>query len=319
MARAARPGLRRLDAELWVAEASTLEGSGLWKSFAGDASSRAGLVIVGALVLVAILAPALAPRDPLSIDPAHVLQGPSVAYPFGTDNLGRDIFSRVIAGTRISVPLALITGVATVAIGVVAGALAGYVGGWVDSLVMRIVDVFLAFPPLVLALAIAGTLGAGYWGLFLALVSTWWPTYARLVRAGVLAERERAYIDAARSLGARPRRVVLVHILPNVLPPVLVLLSFDLGFIILAVASLGYLGVGVAPPTPEWGTMVSAGKDYVFSAPQMIIFPGLAVAVAVVGFNLVGEGLRNALDPRRALAGGGGRPVRGQPAPPPDP
>ncbi|MGH9300283.1 MAG: dipeptide ABC transporter ATP-binding protein [Acidimicrobiales bacterium] len=227
------------------------------------------------------------------------LKGPSLAFPFGTDNLGRDIFSRVIDGTRISVSLALVTGVSIASIGVVVGAIAGYVGSWLDAFLMRVVDVLLAFPTLILSLAIAGTLGAGYGTLLVALISTWWPTYARLVRAGVLAERERQYVDAIRGLGARPRRLVVRHILPNVLPPVLVLLSFDLGAIILAIAALGYLGVGVPPPAPEWGTMISDAQTYVFSAPHMIIFPGLAVAVAVIGFNLFGEGMRNALDPLR--------------------
>jgi peptide/nickel transport system ATP-binding protein len=186
-----------------------------------------------------------------------------------------------------------------VTLGTVVGAVAGYFGGAVDSVAMRVVDVFLAFPTLILALAIAGTLGAGYRSVIIAIVATGWPTYARLVRGGVLAEREREYVDAARGVGARPRRILLRHILPNAASPVIVLLSFDLGTIVLFVASLGYLGVGIPPPTPEWGTMVADGKNFIFTAPQTVIFPGLAVALTVIGFNLLGDGIRNALDPRQ--------------------
>jgi peptide/nickel transport system ATP-binding protein len=298
------PGLahRPVEATLWLSEGSLEPRRGQWRRMARDWAALAGAGIVVALVVIAIFSPLLVLSNPLAINTTHILQGPSIAHPFGTDNLGRDIASRVIAGTRVSMSLAGLAGVSIVTIGVLLGALAGYLGGWLDAVVMRVADVVLAFPSLILVLAIAGALGAGYWSLVIALVFTWWPSYARLVRAGVLVERERDYVDASRGLGARPRRLIFRHIMPNVIPPVVVLLSFDLGFIILAVAALGYLGVGVAPPTPEWGTMISDGKDYVLSSPQMVVFPGLAIATAVVGFNLLGEGLRNALDPRHVLA-----------------
>ena len=281
----------------------------IWRLLS-DRAAVAGLVIVTGMVVLAVFGPMLAPRSPTSIDPAQVLTGPRWAFPFGTDNLGRDILSRVIDGARVSISLALLVGASAVVIGVGVGTIAGYAGSWVDGLAMRVVDVFLAFPALILALAIAGTIGAGEGGLLVALIVTWWPPYARLARAGVLAERERDYVYAARGLGARPGRLLLRHILPNVLPATLVLLSFDLGAIILAIAALGYLGVGIRPPTPEWGTMISDAQNYVFTAPQMIIFPGLAVFVAVVGFNLLGEGINGALDPRRR------RPVRSPSRPP---
>ncbi len=303
-----RFGLRLVDDDALLTSAETGR-DGFRGRLVGDRSAVAGMVIVGALMVLAAIGPRIAPHSPITIHPANALHGPSWAFPFGTDNLGRDIFSRVIDGARISMSLALLTGLSIASIGIVVGAVAGYMGSWLDAVLMRVVDVFLAFPTLILSLAIAGTLGAGYASLLVALISTWWPTYARLVRAGVLAERERQYVGAIRGFGARPRRLVVRHILPNVLPPVFVLLSFDLGAIILAIAALGYLGVGVPPPAPEWGTMISDAQSYVFSAPHMIVFPGLAVAVAVIGFNLFGEGVRNAVDPLRA--GLVGRPSTG--------
>ena len=286
-------------ADLRLTETPVAPGSGTWRRLWRDPSAVVGMVLVAALVVLAILGPSLAPRSPLKIDPRHLLRGPGHGAWFGTDNLGRDIFSRVAAGARVSIFLALVIGALMVALGTVVGAVAGYFGGAVDSVAMRVVDVFLAFPTLILALAIAGTLGAGYRSVIIAIVATGWPTYARLVRGGVLAEREREYVDAARGVGARPRRILLRHILPNAASPVIVLLSFDLGTIVLFVASLGYLGVGIPPPTPEWGTMVADGKNFIFTAPQTVIFPGLAVALTVIGFNLLGDGIRNALDPRQ--------------------
>ncbi len=285
--------------DLLQGDVSWTPGRGLWRRLLHDRSALAGAVIVTILVLLAVFGPFLAPRSPYKIDTSRLLQGPGSMSWFGTDNLGRDIFSRVVDGARVSVVLALLIGALTVAIGIVVGAVSGYFGAWVDSVAMRTVDVFLAFPTLVLALAIAGTLGAGYRSLIIAIVATLWPVYARLIRGGVLAEREREYVDAVRGVGARPRRIVLRHILPNAASPIVVLLSFDLGTIIAIIASLGYLGVGIPPPTPEWGTMVSDGKNFIFTAPQMVIFPGLGIAFAVIGFNLLGDGIRNILDPRQ--------------------
>ena len=266
--------------------------------FAGATGSRVGVALLLLLAFAAVFGPLITPHDPTAIDPLQGLRPPSAAHPFGTDNLGRDLLSRVIAGARVSLSLAVITGLAAMLLGVVVGAVSGYVGGWVDAILMRIVDVLLAFPSLILALAVAGTLGEGYLSLFVAMVASLWARNARLIRGAVLAERTRPYVEASRGLGTRPVRMVWRHILPNVIWPFVVLLSLEMSRIILLVAALDYLGVGVQPPTPEWGTMVADARLYLFSAPWMIGFPGLAIAVTVAAFNLTGEGLRDAVDPR---------------------
>jgi peptide/nickel transport system permease protein len=266
--------------------------------FRASTSARVGAVLLVLLVILAIFGPVIAPHDPTAIDPLQALKPPNLAHPFGTDNLGRDLLSRVIAGARVSLSLAVITGLAAMVIGVVVGAISGYAGGWIDATLMRIVDVLLAFPSLILALAVAGTLGEGYLSLLIAMVATLWARNARLIRGAVLAERTRPYVEASRGLGTRPVRMVVRHILPNVIWPFVVLLSLEMSRIILLVAALDYLGVGVQPPTPEWGTMVADARLYLFSAPWMIAFPGLAIALTVAAFNLTGEGLRDAVDPR---------------------
>lgn len=268
------------------------------RRFAASTGSRVGSALLVLLVFLAIFGPLITPHDPTAIDPLQALKPPSAAHLFGTDNLGRDLLSRVIAGARVSLSLAVITGLAAMLIGVVVGAFSGYVGGWVDAALMRIIDVLLAFPSLILSLAIAGTLGEGYLSLLIAMVSTLWARNARLIRGAVLAERTRLYVEASRGLGARPMRLVLRHILPNVIWPFVVLLSLEMSRIILLVAALDYLGVGIQPPTPEWGTMVADARLYLFNAPWMIGFPGLAIALTVAAFNLTGEGLRDAVDPR---------------------
>lgn len=266
--------------------------------FTGSSAARAGAALLILLVFSAIFGPLITPHDPTAIDPLQALKPPSLAHPFGTDNLGRDLLSRVIAGARVSLSLAVITGLAAMLIGVVVGAVSGYAGGWIDATIMRVVDLLLAFPSLILALAVAGTLGEGYLSLLIAMVSTLWARNARLIRGAVLAERNRPYVEASRGLGTRSVRMVSRHILPNVIWPFVVLLSLEMSRIILLVAALDYLGVGVQPPTPEWGTMVADARLYLFNAPWMIGFPGLAIALTVAAFNLTGEGLRDAVDPR---------------------
>ena len=266
--------------------------------FAAATGSRVGVALLLLLVFAAVFGPLIAPHDPTAIDPLQALKPPSAAHLFGTDNLGRDLLSRVIAGARVSLSLAVLTGLAAMLLGVVVGAVSGYVGGWVDAVLMRIIDVLLAFPSLILALAVAGTLGEGYLSLLIAMVASLWARNARLIRGAVLADRTRPYVEASRGLGTRPVRMVGRHILPNVIWPFVVLLSLEMSRIILLVAALDYLGVGVQPPTPEWGTMVADGRLYLFNAPWMIGFPGLAIAVTVAAFNLTGEGLRDAVDPR---------------------
>ncbi|MBV8528344.1 MAG: ABC transporter permease [Candidatus Dormibacteraeota bacterium] len=264
----------------------------------GSTSARVGAALLILLVFIAVFGPLITPHDPTAIEPLQALRPPSTAHLFGTDNLGRDLLSRVIAGARVSLSLAVITGLAAMLVGIVVGAISGYAGGWIDALLMRIVDVLLAFPSLILALAVAGTLGEGYVSLLIAMVLTLWARNARLIRGAVLAERSRPYVEASRGLGTRPVRVLWRHILPNVIWPFVVLLSLEMSRIILLVAALDYLGVGVQPPTPEWGTMVADARLYLFNAPWMIGFPGLAIALTVAAFNLTGEGLRDAVDPR---------------------
>lgn len=263
-----------------------------------DRLASIGIVVIVLLIVIAVAAPALAPADPGVIDAVRRMEPPSPAHPLGTDNLGRDMLSRLIFGARWSLGTVAIATVLIMSIGVTVGTLAGYYGGVIDEILMRTVDVLLAFPSLLLALAIAGTLGPGVTSVIIGLVSVWWASYARLVRGMVLTIRERDFIAASRGLGAGDRHIVLRHVLPNILPPVVILASVEMGELILAVAALGFLGLGAQSPTPEWGTMVSEGRAYLLSAPQLMIYPGLAIFVTVLAFNLVGDGLRDMLDPR---------------------
>jgi peptide/nickel transport system permease protein len=258
------------------------------------------MAIVAAVAAVALLAPWISPYDPLAQDQAPALQPPSRAHWMGTDPLGRDIFSRVLHGARLTVPV----GVAVVALALVAGMLvgsaAGFLGGWADEILMRFTDLFLAFPALILAMAMAGALGPGLAHALLALALAWWPPYARLVRGQVLSLRESPFVEAARCLGASPWRLLFRHILPNCLTPLVVQATLDLGGVILAAAGLSFIGLGAQPPSPEWGAMVAEGRQYIASQWWVLLFPGLAILITVTGFNLLGDGLRDALDPRRA-------------------
>jgi peptide/nickel transport system permease protein len=264
-------------------------------------TARAGLCVVVLFVGLALYAPLLATHDPNKVQAAQRLKPPSSDHLLGTDHLGRDLYSRLLWGSRLSLGIAMLAALLTTAIGVAVGAIAGFFGGLLDDLLMRIVDVLLGFPGLVLALAIVGTLGPGISHLILGLVSVWWVSYARVVRGLVLSLRERPYIEAARALGLRPLRILCLHILPNVLPPVIVIASLEMGQLILAIAGLNFLGLGVQPPTPEWGAMLNEGRTYFQRAPQLMLYPGLAISVVVLGFNLLGDGLRDALDPRLRL------------------
>lgn len=263
-----------------------------------DRSAVAGLATVVLLVALSVAAPIVAPHHPAEIHPEERLASPSLTYPLGTDNLGRCIFSRLLYGGRLTLASAGAASLLVLAIGVAVGAVAGYAGGWADALIMRVVDLLLAFPLLVLALAITGFVGVGMWSVLVGVVSVWWASYARIVRGLVLALRERAFVEAARSVGVRPSRIVLRHVIPNVIPPVVVLATLEMGSLLLAISGLNFLGLGAQPPTPEWGAMLNDGRPYLRSAPQLMIYPGLAIALAVLGFNLLGDGLRDALDPR---------------------
>jgi peptide/nickel transport system permease protein len=230
-------------------------------------------------------------------DLSNRLQPPSLAHPFGTDRLGRDVFARIVHGARVSLGIAVAVTAIRLVLGVAIGLLAGYGGGWVDELLMRVVDLLFAFPGIVLALVIAGIAGPSLTNVLLALAVVGWGTYARVVRSEVLSVRERDYVTASRLSGTPHHRIVLEHVLPNVLGPTIVLATLDIGTVVLATAGLSFLGLGAQPPTPEWGTMIAAGRHYLQTAWWLVNVPGLAIVVTVLGFTLLGDGLRDVLDP----------------------
>lgn len=263
-----------------------------------DPLAMVGLLLVSVFVLAAVSAPLLAPYDPSAVDATNRLQGSSWQHLLGTDQLGRDTFSRLLFGARWSLGTAVAATAIVITIGVIVGTASGYCGGRLDTVLMRVVDVLLAFPSLVLYLAIVGTLGPGLKNVMIALVVITWDEYARVVRGLVLALRERGFVRASLALGARDRRLVVRHILPNVVPPVVVLASLQTGKLILALAALGFFGLGVKPPTPEWGSMINQSRLFLQTAPELMIWPGLAISLTVIGLNLLGDGLRDVLDPR---------------------
>lgn len=270
----------------------------LLRRFLRDRTSVVGLVIVTVLVLVAIFAPVLSPYDPTAIDPRASFQPPSAEHWLGTDQLGRDLLSRLIHGARWTLGASLLATVGIVAIGVAVGMVAGYFGGLVDDILMRIVDVLLAFPSLILVLAIVGLLGPSLPNVLLSAVAVWWVGYARVIRGVTLSMRDRDFVASANCAGCSPWRVLRLHIFPNVIPPIIVLASLELGTLMLAISGLSFLGLGAQPPTPEWGTMLNEGRTLFQGAPQLMFYPGLAITLAVLGFNLIGDGLRDVLDPR---------------------
>ncbi len=266
--------------------------------------SRVGLVgagLVCAFLLLTAAAPLLAPYDPIATDFANVLSPPSWRHPFGTDDIGRDILSRVIYGSRISLQAGLVTVGFALAVGLPLGLVAGFLGGRVDNLVMRGIEVILSFPTLVLALGITAILGPRLIHALFAIGIVFVPHFARLIRGQVLSVKENDYVAAARALGASNLRVMAVHILPNCLAPLLVQATFSISFAILAEAALSFLGLGTQPPTPSWGIMLAMGRGYLEQAPWLGAFPGLAIFLTVLGFNLLGDGIRDALDPRLKL------------------
>jgi peptide/nickel transport system permease protein len=264
---------------------------------------RNGLVLFGAaiialMVLLAVFAGVVAPYDPTEMKVADALKPPSFAHPFGTDRFGRDVLSRTIYGSRIALGVAISSiGIALVA-GAILGLAGGYVGGATDLVIGRAMDVLFSFPTLILAIGIAAMLGPGLDNAALAIAVVYAPLFSRVVRGPVIAERAKEYAVAALGLGAGAFRVVLRHILPNVLAPLIVQTSVSLAYAILTEAALSYLGLGTQPPAPSWGTMLNEGRTYLETAPWMSVFPGLAIMLAVLGFNLLGDGLRSALDPQ---------------------
>ena len=259
--------------------------------------TRVGAAIVLAAVLAALIGPAIAPFDPASQVLEERLTGPSRAHPFGLDELGRDILARVLSGARISLAVGLIVVTVSCTIGVLFGSIAGYFGGRIDEAISRVVDILLAFPGLLLAIAMVAVLGPSLTNVVLALSLIGWVGYARLVRGQVLRAREFEFVHAARALGANTARILLRHVIPTALPAVTVQATLGMGGAILSEAALSFLGLGVQPPTPSWGTMLNGGRTHLLDAPHLTIFPGIAIAVLVLGFNFLGDGLRDVLDP----------------------
>lgn len=260
----------------------------------------AGLLFIVILVVVAVFAPFFAPNDPNAQSLEQALKAPCREYPFGTDEYGRCLLSRMIYGARISLETGILITSVSAVIGVTVGLIAGYYGGIVDEIVMRIVDVLLAFPGLILALVVAGLLEASMKSVVIALSMVGWMGYARIVRGKVLSEKEKEYVETARSLGASDFYIMYRHLLPNVAAPVIIMASIGVGYNILAAAGLNFLGIGVQPPTPEWGSMLNAGKSYLQMAPYLTIFPGLGIMITALAFNFLGDGLRDVFDPRNS-------------------
>jgi peptide/nickel transport system permease protein len=259
---------------------------------------RVGFVILALLLASALLAPVLAPQDPARQNLNKDLLTYSVENPLGTDKLGRDILSRILYGGRISLLVGVTTVAISVSLGLAIGSLSGYFGGWVDQLLMRLVDVLMAFPGILLAIAFTAVLGPGLDHVILALCLIGWTGYARLIRGEILALRERDFVQAARALGCKPRRIILRHLLPNLLPPMLIQATFGLAAAVVAEGSLSFLGLGVQPPTPSWGSMLNEGRQFLLVAPHLTTYPGIAIMITVFGLNLVGDGLQDRLQSR---------------------
>jgi peptide/nickel transport system permease protein len=262
----------------------------------------AGVLLLAAFVLCALAAPHAAPYNPSAIDLVHRLEGPSATHIAGTDELGRDTLSRLMWGARLSLTISVSVVAISLVLGLAVGGLAGYLGGWIDTaLTTFAMNTFLALPGILLAIAFAAFLGPGFINLVLALAIGGWAGYARLVRAQVMAVREREYVDAARALGASGLRIFFRHILPNIVQPVLVQASIGMAGVILAEATLSFLGLGIPAPAPSWGSMLNDARSHLFDSPHLVLFPAMAVAGAVLGFNFLGDALRDELDPRTRL------------------
>lgn len=269
-----------------------------YKMLSKNKAALAGFFIVIIFILMALFAPVIAPYDPVKMEPANKLQTPSADHWFGTDDKGRDILSRIMYGARISLTVGIVSTLIGAAVGIVLGLISGYYGRWIDSLIMRICDVLLAFPGILLALAIIAVLGTSTTNVIIAVAFFAIPTFARIVRGSVLSVKKLEYIDAIRALGASDFRIIFMHILPNILSPIIVQATLYIASAIITASALSFLGMGTQPPTPEWGTMLSDGRSYIRQAPHITLFPGLVIFLVVMGFNLFGDGLRDALDPK---------------------
>lgn len=270
-----------------------------WRRLRRMPGPMIGLSIVTFMVLVAIFAPLIAPHDP--IKDANIMNAmipPGKQYLLGSDGTGRDVLSRLIYGSRISLTVGVVVQSISLVVGVTLGLLAGFFGGWVDDIITGLTTILQAFPGLLFAIAVMSVLGPGLYNVFVALGLVGWPTISRLVRGEVLALREREFVQGARALGARNSRIILKHLLPNCLGPVIVVVTLGMASAILSEASLSFLGLGTQPPTPSWGAMLSAGREYLFDAPWLTVYPGIAIFLTILGLNLLGDGLRDVFDPR---------------------
>ncbi|KPK12399.1 MAG: D-ala-D-ala transporter subunit [Anaerolineae bacterium SG8_19] len=277
----------------------------MWRAFRRDPLAVISLVILLIFILGAIFAPFLTPYPEQGLGVPNILEKfvpPSQAHLLGTDYLGRDVLARILYGGRSSLAIGFLVVFVAVLIGVPLGAIAGYYGGWIDNVVMRVTDIFLAFPPLLLAIALAAALGSSFVNTMIAISFTWWPWYARLVRAQTVSLRERYFIEAARSIGVPNWKIVTTHVLPNVMTPVLVQGTMDLGSAILVGAAVSFIGLGVQPPTADWGTMISVGRIYFLERPWYAGSAGVAIFLVVLAFNLLGDAVRDAADPRTRRA-----------------
>lgn len=269
-----------------------------WQAFSHNRLAMLGLAIVLGLIVVAILAPALAPESPVASDLQNRLQPISAEHWFGTDELGRDIYSRVLYGARLTLYVVALVAAIAAPVGLLVGATAGYFGGWPDTVLMRITDIFLAFPRLILALAFVAALGPGIENAIIAIAITAWPPYARIARAETIAVRKAEFIDAVRLQGASSARIIGRHIMPLCAASVIVRVTLDMAGVILAAAGLGFLGLGAQPPLPEWGAMVASGRKFLLDQWWVATMPGLAIFVVSLGFNLLGDGLRDVMAPK---------------------
>ena len=275
-----------------------------WTALLREPGTALGLFLVVSLLLAGLLSPWLPLDDPTKINLPERLLSPSTEHLLGTDHLGRDTFSRIVHGARMTLLAAAATLALSMTIALTVGILSGYHGGWADTALMGVVDLLLAFPSLILALAVAGALGPGLFNVLLAAGAVWWVGHARIIRGVTLGARQMEYVTAARAAGAGSRRIILRHIAPNILGPIIVIASLDVGWIILGIAGLNFLGLGAQPPTPEWGAMLNDARPHLQTEPRLLLLPGMAIFVAVLGFNLLGDGLRDLLDPRTGRPGG---------------
>jgi len=285
----------------WFDEVSPPARPGIWRRLSRHRTALVGLTILAILVAATVVAPAVLPWDPDEANFEQVLQWPSSTHLLGTDQLGRDLLTRVVYGARVSFLIGVLAVGLSAVLGVPVGLMSGYYGGMVDMAIQRLVDLLLAFPGFLLALTLIAVLGVGVTNVVVSVGLATVPIYIRLVRGVALSIREQVYIEAARAIGTRSRRIIARHVLPNCLAPVIVQSTLQLGTAILTAAGLGFLGLGVRPPTPEWGTMLGEGQTYLFSSWYIATFPGIAIFLSVMAFNLLGDGLRDALDPRMKL------------------